>query len=165
MWMWSTLTCLSDCGIDFFELHFGWYSTKLKHWNKTLAEKIVCKHNAYLYISGWFQTLCPCRNDVTNRESWRLHSQRTLQKNQITITKHLIWDTFDINWSSVMLKLGNADITLPTLVAVPLMDKYRVRSIMESNYLNSYIILLTGVTWHGPHKFNAVAIQDINHSV
>ena len=84
----------------------------------------------------------------------------TLQKNQITITKHLILATFDIYWSSVMLKLGKA-----TLVMTPLMDKYRVRSIMDNDDLIPYIMLLTGVIWQSPHKINAVAIEDINHSI
>ena len=89
---------------------------------------------------------------------------RAPQKSQITITKNLIWDTLDINWSLVMLRLGNAEVTLPTLVMVLLMDKCRVRVIMDNNNLNSYIMLLTGVTWQVP-QFSAVVIQEINHSV
>ena len=84
-------------------------------------------------------------------------------KNQINITKHFIWDTLDINWSSVMLQLGTVDITLPTFVTVPLMRKYRVRNNIDNNDLISYIMLLTGVTWQDPHKLNAIAMQDIYH--
>ena len=89
----------------------------------------------------------------------------TLQKNYISITEHLIWDTLNIKWSSVMLKVGNDETTLPDLVTVPLMDKYRVRSIMDITSLVSYIFLLTGATQQAPHKCNTLPIQDINQSV
>ena len=87
----------------------------------------------------------------------------TIQKNHITLRAHLIWDTSDINWSSVILKLGNAEITLPNLVTVPLVDKYRIRSIMENTTLLPYIMVLTGDTWQAPQNPNALPNQDINH--
>ena len=85
----------------------------------------------------------------------------TLQKNQINSTIDLIWDTLAINWCTVVLKLGNAEITLPTLVTMPLMYKCRIRSIMYNMSLISYILLLTGVTWPFPYKPSALFIQDI----
>ena len=63
----------------------------------------------------------------THRDS---QSEKSYRKNQMHSTRHLLWDTLEINWSSVLLKLGNTKVTLLTLVTVPLMDKYRVRSIM-----------------------------------
>ena len=70
----------------------------------------------------------------------------TLQKNQIHITRHLLLSTFEINWSSVLLKLGNTEATIPTLVTVYLMDKCRDRCIMDGNEHIPYITLLTGFT-------------------
>ena len=77
-------------------------------------------------------------------------SEESYRKNQIHITRHLIQDTLDINWSSVLMILHNCKITLPTLVIVPLMEKYKIRSNMDSNDLISYITPLTGVTWQTP---------------
>ena len=34
----------------------------------------------------------------------------TLQRNHITVIKYLIWYTLDINWSLVILNLGNTEI-------------------------------------------------------
>ena len=79
--------------------------------------------------------------------------------------KTFVWDTLEINWSPMLLKLGSTKVTLTTAVTVPLTDKYRVRSIMNNNDLISYIMLLAGVTWQVPYKFNTVAIQDINQSI
>ena len=96
----------------------------------------------------------------------RFHSQKnTKEKKQIKITKHLIWGTLDINLFEVLLKLDNAEVTLPTVVSVPVMDKYRDQSIMDNNDLISYIMLLTGVTWQTPNNFNAIVMQDINQSI
>ena len=89
---------------------------------------------------------------------------RTLQKNQIHITRHLLWYTLTVNWSLLLLKLGNTEVSLPILVTAPLMDKYRVGSIMRNNELFSCIILLNGVIWLAPHKFNTKNMQDINQS-
>ena len=86
----------------------------------------------------------------------------TLQKKHINLARHLIWVTLDINWSSVILKLGNAEIVLPNLVTVHLVDKNIVRSIRENTTLLSSIILFMGVTWQAPHKPNALPIQDFN---
>ena len=41
--------------------------------------------------------------------------EESSRKKQVTMTKHLVWDTLDINWSSGILKLG-IEATLPTLV-------------------------------------------------
>ena len=86
-------------------------------------------------------------------------------KNQIHITRYLLWGMLEITWSSLLLKLGNTEVTLATLVTVPLMDKYRIRSIMDNSDLISYIILPTAVTREAPHKFNSITIQDINQHV
>ena len=65
----------------------------------------------------------------------------------IHITRHLLLDTLKINFSLVLLILCNIKVTLPTIVTVPFLDKYRVRSIMDNNELISHILLLTGVIW------------------
>ena len=65
---------------------------------------------------------------------------------QIHINRHLPWDTLEISWSSILLKLSNTDSILPTLVTVYPMDKYIVRSIMDNNELIFCISLLVGVT-------------------
>ena len=71
----------------------------------------------------------------------------TLQKNQLHITRHLHWDTSEINWSLVLLIIVSIEVTLPTQVTVPLMDKYTVRSIINNGGFVSSIMLLTGATW------------------
>ena len=83
------------------------------------------------------------------------------EKKQIIITKHPFWDTLDTNWYSLMLKVDSADTTLLISVTVPLMNNYRIRSIMDYNDL---IMLFTGVAWQACHKFRGIFILDINHS-
>ena len=89
----------------------------------------------------------------------------TLQEKQIHIARNLLWDTLEINWSSVILKLGNTEVTLPTLVTIPLMDKYTVRSIMDNNELTSYIMLLICFIWQDPHKLSTIVIKDMKKFV
>ena len=56
-----------------------------------------------------------------------------------------------MNWSEVTLNWENFEIVLTSVVKASLIDKYRVRSMMENNTILSYIMLLTGVTWQAPH--------------
>ena len=70
------------------------------------------------------------------------------------MARNLLWDIFEIYWSSVLTKLGNAEVTSPALVTIHLMD------IMGNNELISYIMFLNSVPWHVPHKLNVMAVHD-----
>ena len=125
-----------------------------------MAKEIACKYSKCIYLFGSYKILSSYKTNAN-----KIGQSEELYKNQIHITKHMIWDTLYINWSSALLKLGNAEATLPPLVTIPFRNKYRVRNIMENNNLISYIILLTSVTRQVPCKLNSIDRKDINHSV
>ena len=57
----------------------------------------------------------------TTSNHWEFTMRVSLHRNQIHITRHLLWNTLEIYWSSVLLKLGISEVTLPTLVTMPVM--------------------------------------------
>ena len=65
-----------------------------------------------------------------------------LQKNQIYMTRYFLCDTFEIDWSRVLLKLGNVEVLLATSVTIPLLNKHRVKCIMDNNEIIYYNMLL-----------------------
>ena len=101
----------------------------LKLWQRTLFVNTV-----YIYVFlADSKHYVPIKLMSTTGNPRDFIVRGTLQKNHINITKHLIWDTFDINWSSAMLNLGKTETTSPNLVTVPLVDN------IYGDYLPSFL--------------------------
>ena len=115
--------------------------------NETMAKDVVCKCSICVWNFDCYKNNVPLTQMAVTDNPRDFIIKGTLQKNQIHITRHLLWDTLEINWSSVLQILCNNEVTLLNLVTIPLKDKYRVRSIINRNELISYIMLLTGVIW------------------
>ena len=130
-----------------------------------MAKKVLCKHSTHLCILADAKYYMPIKLMSTTGNPRDFTVRGTLQKNHIKLCKHSIWNPLEINWSKLSLKWGNSEIVLSSVVMVPLIDKYRVWSIIENNTPLFYIMLLTGVTWKAPNKPNALPIQDTNRSV
>ena len=94
-------------------------------------------------------------------------TRKTVQKDHVNIIKHLIWDTLDINWPSVILKLYNADSTLSNLLTcLSWINRESEASWTIPSMLPCFLFLLfTRDTWQAPPKPNALPVQDINQSV
>ena len=131
---------------------------------KTMAKKIVWKHSTCVNVLADTKHLLPMKWMVVTSNPRDFTIIGTLQTNQIHITRHLLWDKLEINLSSVLLKLGTTEVTLPILVVLPSMDKYRVEiSWKTKKYHLHYITYCCHMT--SPHKLNTIVIQDINYSV
>ena len=132
--------------------------------NETMAEKTLSKRSTCVHALADIKHYVPIKVMVVTGNSSDFTIRETVQK-RMYITRHLLWNTLEFNQSSALLKLGNTEVTPPTLVAIPLMNKYRVKTIMDSTDLISDIVLFTGVIWQALHKLNTITIEDINQSV
>ena len=89
-----------------------------------MAKKIVCKYSTDDYVLADTNHCVPIKPMAVTGNSRDFTIRATLQKNQIQIIRHSLSATLEIIWYSVLLKLGNTEVTLPTLVTVHPMEKY-----------------------------------------
>ena len=70
-----------------------------------------------------------------------------LNPEHVTLKKNWIWDVLEINWSDVSITLNDNEINLPSLVIIPLRERYRARKLLRKHPLLFYIMLKQGKTW------------------
>ena len=150
------------------EYDFG-NSLQFNTWQNQNKEKVatntVCKHSTCVYVSVRYKSLCSYKSNGSESQSQRFNNQRNLPEISNTHTRHLLLVALEINWSSVLLKCGNREVALPTSVTIPLINKCKIKSFINSNEAIFYIMLFIGVTQKAPYKFNTIAIKNINQSV
>ena len=82
--------------------------------------------NTFVYVFVYV----PIKLTAVRGNPKRFYNWRNLTEKQMHINRHLFCPTVEINQFSVLLKLGNTRVTLPTSVTTPMMDNYRDRSII-----------------------------------
>ena len=71
-----------------------------------------------------------------------------LTPDQIILERKLLWDVVKIDWKEVFMTLNGTIIHLPTLVIIPLRDKFRLRHIMRKRSLLLHVMLRQGTSWY-----------------
>ena len=116
---------------------------------ETMAKKTVYQQSTclcFVFLAGT-QHYVPIKLMAVTGNPRYLTIRGNLQRNQIHKVRNLLLDSLETAWSSVLLKLGNSEVSLATSVTIPLIGKHIVRNMMDNNELISYIMLPTPVTW------------------
>ena len=71
-----------------------------------------------------------------------------LTPDQIILERKLLWDVVKIDWKEVFMTLNGTIIHLPTLVIIPLRDKFRLRCIIRKRSLLLHVMLRQGTSWY-----------------
>ena len=71
----------------------------------------------------------------------------TVNTNSVILRKNYIWDTLDIDWCHIKGLLDNKDISLPIVITILIIHKYRIRRIMNKPTLRFLEMIMKGNTW------------------
>ena len=72
----------------------------------------------------------------------------SINKENITLDKNILWDIIEIDWRPVMVTLSGNVINLPGSVIIPFRDKFKIRQMMKSRPLLLHLMLKQGQTWY-----------------
>ena len=74
--------------------------------------------------------------------------QGTLKPGDIKLNRHYLWDMLEINWIGIKLMLNGNNIDLPKIITIKILDKIRVRRMINQVPLNLHIKVKQGITWY-----------------
>ena len=109
------------------------------------------RHSAYIHLYLFVSNdinYVPIKFKTMAGQIHKLTINRMLFNTHLTIEKLCGWDLMRINWTPTILYHNDEQITLPGAVAISIIDKYRVRSILESVDMQVHIMARQGNTWH-----------------
>ena len=72
----------------------------------------------------------------------------SINKENITLHKNMVWDVMEIDWRLVIVTLSGNVINLPGSVIIPFRDKFKIRWIIKSKLLLLHLMLKQGQTWY-----------------
>ena len=72
----------------------------------------------------------------------------SINKENITLHKNMLWDVMEIDWRPVTITLSGNVINLPGSVIIPFRDKIKIRWIVKSRPLLLHLMLKQGQTWY-----------------
>ena len=70
----------------------------------------------------------------------------TLKSGDIKLNRNYLWDTLEIDWNNVTITFNDSKIDLPKIVAIKILDKIKLRRLMNREPLNFHVIR-QGITW------------------
>ena len=70
----------------------------------------------------------------------------SINKENITLHKNMLWDVMEIDWRLVTITLSGNVINLPGSVIIPIRDKFKIRQIIKSRPLLLHLMLKQGQT-------------------
>ena len=70
----------------------------------------------------------------------------SINKENITLHKNILWDIIEIDWRPVAVTLSGNVINLPGSVIIPFRDKFKIRWMMKSRPLLLHLMLKQGQT-------------------
>ena len=71
----------------------------------------------------------------------------TLKPGDIKLNKNYLWDTLEIYWKEVTVTFNDNKIELPKIVAIKILDKIKVRRLMNREPLIFHMMIRQGITW------------------
>ena len=72
----------------------------------------------------------------------------SINKENITLHKNMLWDIMEIDWQPVTITLSGNVINLPGSGIIPFRDKFKIRWIIKSRPLLLHLMLKQGQTWY-----------------
>ena len=85
----------------------------------------------------------------------------SMNKENITLRKNMIWDIIEIDWRPVTITLNGNIINLPGSVIILFRDKFKIRRMIKSRPLLLHLMLKQGQTWYPlPNVRDMMEIED-----
>ena len=119
---------------------------------KWLRKCTTCKGQKFARILDVYLIVCNSQRYVpillrsSSGNIHRLELEHLVYSKNFTLQKNLIWGIVSINWDDVVLKYNDHKIPLPCNVLIPLLDKIRIRHIMEKPF-DVMILVKHGKEW------------------
>ena len=85
----------------------------------------------------------------------------SINKENITLHKNMLWDVMEIDWRPVTITLSGNVINLPGSVIIPFRDKFKIRRIIKSRPLLLHLMLKQGQTWYPLSNIRILSNHDI----
>ena len=76
---------------------------------------------------------------------FKLRGRLTIE--HVRFKRNWIWDVLEIDWRDMGMTINGNAINLPTLVVIPLRDKFRARKLLRRHPLFFHVMLKQGKTW------------------
>ena len=100
-----------------------------------------------LFISD-VQNYIPIKLCKTSSSIHLFKIKGTLKSEDIKLNRNYLWDTLEINWNKITIRFNDNKIGLPKIVAIKMLDKIRVRRLMNREPLNLHVMINQGITWY-----------------
>ena len=72
----------------------------------------------------------------------------SINKENITLHKNMLWDIMEIDWQPVTVTLIGNVINLSGSVIIPFRDKFKIRQMIKSRPFLLHLMLKQGQTWY-----------------
>ena len=72
----------------------------------------------------------------------------SINRENITLHKNMLWDVLEIDWRPVMITLSGNVFNLSGSVIIPFRDKFKIRWIIKRKPLLLHLMLKQGQTWY-----------------
>ena len=76
---------------------------------------------------------------------FKLNGRLTIEN--VRFTRNWIWDILEIDWKDMSMMINGNPIPLPTILVIPLRDKFRPRKLLRRQSLFFHVMLKQGKTW------------------
>ena len=76
---------------------------------------------------------------------FKLRGRLTVEN--VRFKRNWIWDILEIDWRDMGMMLNGNAINLPTMVVIPLRDKFRARKLLRRQPMFLHVMLKQGKTW------------------
>jgi hypothetical protein len=119
----------------------------------------------YLFISSP-EHYVPVKLTTVPGQIHQFRQDRPLLRHQITLDANRLWDVLHVAWSTTIPSTSfenrgfwnvnvlhqDKRLSLPHSITVPLLEKYRVRTILKKNELSISLMIKQGVSWYSLTK-------------
>ena len=99
-----------------------------------------------LFIS-YIQNYVPIKLCKTAGSIHLFKTKGTLKSGDVKLNKNYLWDMLEINWNKVTVTFNDNKIELPKIVTIKILDKIKVRRLMNRKPLIFHIMIRQVITW------------------
>ena len=71
----------------------------------------------------------------------------TLKSGDVKLNRNYLWDMLEINWNKVTVTFNDNRLELPRIVTIKILDKIKVRRLMNREPLIFHVMIRQGITW------------------
>ena len=99
-----------------------------------------------LFISD-IQNYVPIKLCKTAGSIYLFKIKGTLKSGDVKLNRNYLWDMLEINWNKVTVTFNDNKIELSKIVTIQILDKIKVRRLMNREPLIFHVIIRQGITW------------------